>query len=697
MTTLFPIREKIEMRFPPPSDPTLIDTYCRPACTRRLALLVAAICWATVILPDRAVRAEQAEAANQSEDVGGNQMIAELIKGLASPSYATRIRCREQLSRIGLAAFDQLREAREHPDSEVAIVARQLTSGLQVQWSSSEDSANVRKLLSEYGSRGVLERKRRIDQLGNLPRTESMRALLRLARFEPNARLSRITVLAILRQETNDLSSMGFFPDPSGTPQDIQKRLDEANLIESRLGDQETVSNAWLRQYAFDLRQGRVQSQGWSNLLQQQRRSAIATDSSPGEMASDLLQLVWITAERAISDGVPEVAQELVSQNVELIPPRIDDLVKASSWALDHSLHHSVVEMHNTYRDRYEESPVLLYSAAEAYSQEGMNSVASSLAEQALAINPLPTSDDLANPENPGQAIHPQIVGVHAKAHVKIASELAHRGLFQWAEKEYELVIDRLPLDHTISAYARSQSATMYGELQDHAAVVRTLTPLAERISQDDEFDGRLIAANFTPAMVRSDLQFHRGLLMAKQGQLQQARKDLQEAFGIYKNIDILIAMYRLDGDEQWKQTVNDLLIQQIRLAEIDVDEATNSSQRIGPLRLSNHQVAKRLNAYAWLVSNTEGDYQKALRYSLLSLQKTPNQSALMDTAARCYFAVGDLESAVKMQAEACRKMPHSPPLQRQLEEFREALKSQLAKDANAPSPAQRADEAKNE
>jgi tetratricopeptide (TPR) repeat protein len=452
------------------------------------------------------------------------------------------------------------------------------------------------------------------------------------------------------------------------------------------VGDQANVSNEWLRQYAVDLREGRVQPQGWSDLLQRQRQTAVSGGKDPTEIATQLLQLVWITAERAIRDGLPEVAQEIVNENVELIPPRIDDLVKATSWALDHSLHPCVIKMHDTYRDRYEESPVLLYSAAEAFSREGDVSIADGLATQALAINPLPKLNAQAKPgsksEEPGELIHPQIIRVHAEAHVKIAMELAHRGLFRWAEKEYELVIGRLPIDHTISAYARLQSATMHGELQDHAAVVRALTPLAKRISQDDEFEERLIAVNFTPAMVQSDLQFHRGLMMAKQGKLDEAREDLKKAFEDYKNIDILIAMYRLDGDDQWKETVDELLQQQIRLAEIDVDEANNSLQRIGPFRLSNHQVAKRLNAYAWLVSNTEGNYKKALRYSLQSLQKTPNQAALMDTAARCYFAVGDFESAVKMQAEACRKMPHSPPLQRQLDQFRKAWKSESTNDS---------------
>jgi len=602
--------------------------------------------------------------------------IAELIEGLASDSYATRIRCRDRLSRIGLAAFDQLREAREHPDSEVAIVARRLTSGLQVQWSSPDDSSTVRDLLLEYGSRSITERQDRITQLAELPRGESFEPLLRLARFEPEPALARSAALAMMRQDTTDEAS---------------KRLEEAHSIQSKIQDPELIANAWLLQYANDLENGELSPKQWQVLFDKHRRVAVHGDTGTNDTTRQLLQLVWITAERAIAEGSPASALEIVRDNVDLIPARTRDLIQATGWALDHSLYPAVAAMYETHLELFEKSPILLYSAAEAYSRIDQAPIADQLAALALEINPLPIwvdqphdpaspNSDPASPNNaeqPDRFVHPQVIRLHAEAHVKIAFELAQRGLFRWAEKEFQLVIERLPLDHTMAARARLQAAEMHSELQNHEAVIEMLTPLAERIERDNEFEERLIADQFSSAIVRSNLDFHRGLLLIEQGPPEQAQPVLKRAFETNReNIDILIAMYRLDGDQAWQDEVRQTLTEQIGIAEAEVNEAVNTPRRLVPFRLSDNNVAKRLNAYAWLVSNTEGDYQKALKYSRESLRLTPNQPALMDTCARCYFAVGDLEAAVKMQAEACERMPHSPPLQRQLEQFEQALKS---------------------
>ncbi|WP_146577679.1 tetratricopeptide repeat protein [Neorhodopirellula pilleata] len=594
--------------------------------------------------------------------------IAELIEGLASDSYATRIRCRDRLSRIGLAAFDQLREAREHPDSEVAIVARRLTSGLQVQWSVPDDSSTVRELLFEYSSLSITERQDRITQLAELPRGESFEPLLRLARFEPEPGLARSAALAIMNQDTTDGSN----------------RADEAHSIQSKIKDPELIANAWLLQYAKDLQNGSISPKQWQVLFDEHRQVAVHGDTGANDTARQLLQLVWITAERAIDQGSPDAALEIVRNNVGLIPARTRDLIQATSWALDHSLYPSIAAMYEANLDLFEKSPILLYSAAEAYSRMEQASVADRLAGLALEINPIPMlveqPGDPALPNNADQAepfIHPQVIRLHAEAHVKIAFELSQRGLFRWAEKEFQLVIDRLPLDHTMAARARLYAAEMHSELQHHEVVIEMLTPLDQRIERDNEFEERLIADQFSSAIVRSNLDFHRGLLLIQRGQAEQAQPVLKRAFETNReNIDILIAMYRLEGDQKWQDEVRKTLTEQIGIAEAEVNEAVNTPRRLVPPWLSENSVAKRLNAYAWLVSNTEGDYQKALKYSRESLRLTPNQPALMDTCARCYFAVGDLEAAVKMQAEACERMPHSPPLQRQLEQFEQALKS---------------------
>jgi tetratricopeptide (TPR) repeat protein len=91
-------------------------------------------------------------------------------------------------------------------------------------------------------------------------------------------------------------------------------------------------------------------------------------------------------------------------------------------------------------------------------------------------------------------------------------------------------------------------------------------------------------------------------------------------------------------------------------------------------------------NEWAWLVGNTEGDFEKAVRYSQKSIDLfreqigiNPNYTeegtaGLLDTLGRCYFAAGDLEAAIKTQELAVKYEPHMRVLQRQLDEFQAAL-----------------------
>jgi tetratricopeptide (TPR) repeat protein len=78
-------------------------------------------------------------------------------------------------------------------------------------------------------------------------------------------------------------------------------------------------------------------------------------------------------------------------------------------------------------------------------------------------------------------------------------------------------------------------------------------------------------------------------------------------------------------------------------------------------------------NQLAWLIGNTEGDYQEALRCSQKSLELRPNTAAYLDTLGRCYYAVGDLDNAIKTQTQAIKLEPHSGLMQRQLKFFEKA------------------------
>jgi tetratricopeptide (TPR) repeat protein len=79
-------------------------------------------------------------------------------------------------------------------------------------------------------------------------------------------------------------------------------------------------------------------------------------------------------------------------------------------------------------------------------------------------------------------------------------------------------------------------------------------------------------------------------------------------------------------------------------------------------------------NQTAWLIANTEGNAQEALAMSKRSLELRPNEAAYLDTLGRCYYAVGDLEGAIRAQKEAIKSEPFSGQMTRQLKLFETEL-----------------------
>ena len=115
--------------------------------------------------------------------------------------------------------------------------------------------------------------------------------------------------------------------------------------------------------------------------------------------------------------------------------------------------------------------------------------------------------------------------------------------------------------------------------------------------------------------------------------------------------------MYRLPGqDEAWKA-------QTIRRIEKAAAVFRQNIQQ-------SPEDATYYNQLAWLLANTEGDYDEALDCSRKSLEFDPHQAGYLDTLARCYFAKGDLESAIKHQTQAVKLEPFTMQIKSQLEFF---------------------------
>ena len=81
----------------------------------------------------------------------------------------------------------------------------------------------------------------------------------------------------------------------------------------------------------------------------------------------------------------------------------------------------------------------------------------------------------------------------------------------------------------------------------------------------------------------------------------------------------------------------------------------------------------------AWLVSNTTGDFEKALQFSRESLELLPDEGGYLDTLARCHYSLDQLDDALVVQRRAVELEPHSGQIRRQLEFFESELQKRNA------------------
>jgi len=79
-------------------------------------------------------------------------------------------------------------------------------------------------------------------------------------------------------------------------------------------------------------------------------------------------------------------------------------------------------------------------------------------------------------------------------------------------------------------------------------------------------------------------------------------------------------------------------------------------------------------NEFAWLVGNTIGDVDEAIRLSHKSLDIMPDNGGFFDTLAHCYHRKGDYAAAVKYQRRAIELEPHSGIIQRKMKVFEKSL-----------------------
>ena len=597
-----------------------------------------AFCAVPTMAESTAETVRPAAADNSAVDA---RQIAALIAQLGDDDYAVRHRAEDKLLALGAAAFDQLQAAGDDADLEISSGARYLLQQLRVQWNRPGDGKDVQRLLTRYGDLSQPQRQQRIVALGALPHGAGLPALCRIVRFEPSPLAARLAALAAI-----DLKSLAL----EALPRDACRK---------ELGPSEREPARWIRLALLSDGPAGDEPQRWRKELDAEQSLLAQRSSDTNALIVQLLlrrqlelcqrlKLVQPTAEALDAYVAVLVEKEGDQDRSEMVAvwQGLDWLIDAHRWDLLDGFaqrHEAAIGANRT----------LSYYWATALRKAEREADAAQAAEKAFR---LPAKED--------------------ESCLVIGYQLSKLGQIDWAEREYHAAIKAAPILSRDSLLARIELAGWQADRQDYRAAAQTLQPLSEAAAESRAVQAKLAAEllNHSDASGQQTIQsalalyeFYRGQAFAADKDFAQQRQHLVKAYDLSDdNPDILIAMYRSpQPDEEFRRkTLSHIRAMRVRYQDL-IDKSPEEPQMY--------------NQWAWLVANTEGepgDYDKAVKYSLRSLELSDNheEPGLLDTLGRCYYAAGDVEKAVESQRRAVEQTPHYQVMQRQLATFEKAL-----------------------
>jgi len=257
------------------------------------------------------------------------------------------------------------------------------------------------------------------------------------------------------------------------------------------------------------------------------------------------------------------------------------------------------------------------------------------------------------------------------------------QGRIDEAIRQYEISLS-FPLaqegDKTAVLQARTRSRIQYAEMlhdqgQD-AKAAEVLLPLVEPSEEFAEEAER--AAEIWEISPKARREYFLAEHAMAQHQEAEAIQHLTAGHQHDpEDVDLLIALHRMP-DHPGRALVRQAIKQVASELRSEIGESTKILARsvtLGEEAELKRDLARRLNIYAWLVGNTEGDYEDALHCSERSLELAPEQAGYMDTLARCHYALKNTLEALRFQEMAVDLDPYSGQMNHQLALFREVVR----------------------
>ncbi len=560
---------------------------------------------------------------------GQAQSIAKLIEQLGDDDFYSRQAAEEKLIELGSDVFDRLQGVQQHPDLEIAVRASYILQKLRIEWVHAEDPNDVKLLLKRYDSLSLEERKGRMDGLAAIPNAQGIGALCRIVRFEPSLQLARYAALKVI-------SSVEASHPTTG----------QIAMIETELGGSLRVPAEWIK-VALERVRSRsdaASNDQWFAIID--REIELLTEDSPETSQKLTSTLVDHFLEICSENPDPQLVYDVLQRRAGIAnndqSTSDSSIYFAFNWIWEHKRFDISPLLEKQYADEIEGDRLLTYFTALVRWRIEDTEAAEEIAKQAYNL----TTDDVRQRSG-------------------IASVIGEMGRHDWAEREWQYVVDELPVLQ--SADARRWLASL--RLHDRGENQQAAELLAELCTAIDE-NGRLKAQVLRNSALRlffSQRDYFQACHARDEGDYDLQRKLLDSAFR-YENLDadVLIAMYRSpEADEAYVNKTQ----QRIQKAAEELE---------GYLK-ERPEDAQSYNHWAWLISNTEGDYKKAVQYSLRSLELSPESPSFMDTLGRCYYAAGELEKAVEVQRQAVEMHPYLQVMRKQLAMFEAELAKQNA------------------
>ena len=593
---------------------------------------VTVLMWVALLVLPVGMRGED-RVQEPAQDV--QRKVAKLIDQLGNDRYTTRERAQAELTKLGFAAFEALSEAQNRKNVEVAMRAKYLIRSMRIDWTWEQDSPAIKMILKGYGQQDDDQRVMRMNALAQLEAGAGVAALCRLARFERTDSLSKEAALFVIGQSC---------------PENKEDRKRHSQVIRHTLGSSRRAGASWLHVYADWLDNSETALVSWGKLVEVERRLLqVSPDRSSQKIVRNLLRRqAEMLREMGQATEAARVSKQLFDhlelKNEVQILEIVDWLAEQKGWQL-------FTDLSQRGNNLFSRNALLAYRLAQAELELGNVERANQRIQKALQIG-----------EN------------DAKEHELTAFELKKRGLVDWAETEYRHVISLGPVASNTYIKAHFSLAEMLHDRARELDAAQTFQSLIQALQ--DSRDEQITADDFErqTGWIRARMHHFFALHHAARNESSQQKTHLEQALAAdTSDADVLIAMYRLPNqDLDWQQRVRQL-----------IQEAADSFRK---------QIAATpgdpapYNQLAWLVGNTEGDFEEALECSQKSLELHPNQAGYLDTLARCYFAKNDLDQAVRYQSRALKLEPFSGLIRRQLERFQlEKQRRQTQRESREP------------